>query len=125
MKNKKVKIRKTEKFEGSIFSNVNIQKEVYEKLDTLNKSLNIAKKGIVTTAILRFGEEMKECKNKDIELRKQKENEVTISYTINIPPIAFEVLKELTKEFKTSKKTIVVTALERLFNDIKKFGIDE
>ncbi|MGL5797635.1 MAG: hypothetical protein ACRCYT_05440, partial [Cetobacterium sp.] len=77
------------------------------------------------TAILRFGEEMKECKNKDIELRKQKENEVTISYTINIPPIAFEVLKELTKEFKTSKKTIVVTALERLFSDIKKFGIDE
>ncbi|MGL5051721.1 MAG: hypothetical protein ACRC6E_14000 [Fusobacteriaceae bacterium] len=117
----KIRIRKGIKHEGTVFTNVNLQKDIFDELENLTKRLNVPKKNIVATALERF----KDLPQENVELRIQQEYEPTLSYTVNVPPKYFEYLNKLAKEYNTAKKTIVVTALERLFKDVETYGIDE
>ncbi|MGL5355982.1 MAG: hypothetical protein ACRDAQ_05455 [Cetobacterium sp.] len=118
----KVKFIKVKKNEGSIFTNVNLEKNIYLEYNILAKELlemNISKKSLMITALTRI----KEVEN--IELRVKEEKELTCSITLSISSSVFDMLDKLAKEHKTSKKIIVETALLRLIEDVKKCGIDE
>ncbi|MGL5964789.1 MAG: hypothetical protein ACRCZR_09115 [Cetobacterium sp.] len=118
----KIKFVKTKKNEGSIFTNVNLEKNIYLEYNLLAKELleiDISKKSLMITALTRI----KEVEN--IELRVKEDKELTCSVTLSIPPSVFDTLDKLAKGHKTSKKIIVETALLKLIEDVKKFGIDE